>query len=32
VVTALHIASTIFLLGVVPTIIIYAMAQTFKGN
>jgi hypothetical protein len=32
VVSALHIASTIFFLGVVPIIIIAAMAQTFKGN
>lgn len=30
--TLAHIASTIFFLGVVPTIIIAAMAQTFKGN
>jgi hypothetical protein len=30
--TALHIASTIFFWGIVPTIIIAAMVQTFKGN
>jgi hypothetical protein len=30
--SALHIASTIFFLGVVPTIIIYAIIQTLKGN
>lgn len=30
--TALHIASTIFFLGIVPTIIIYAIVQTLKGN
>lgn len=30
--TALHIASTIFFLGIVPTIITIAMVQTFKGN
>lgn len=30
--TALHIASIALFLGVVPTIIITAMVQTFKGN
>lgn len=30
--TTFHIATTIFFLGVVPTIIITAMVQTFKGN
>jgi hypothetical protein len=30
--TALHIASIAFFLGVVPTIITIAMVQTFKGN
>jgi hypothetical protein len=30
--TALHIASTVFFLGFVPTIIIYAIIQTLKGN
>jgi hypothetical protein len=30
--TALHIASTIFFLGVVPTIIIYAISRTYSSN
>lgn len=30
--TALHVASTIFLLGVLPTIITIAIIKTFKGQ
>ena len=30
--TALHVASTIFLLGVLPTIITTAIIKTFKGQ